>query len=383
MAEVKQLLHTIAVDPWRSGVGYSDDVAEAQSQMFPSQSDDEVASLLNGWIQRHQPCLFGRLAARSNQLSYCILHENDLRRDDLYIRDKIQERRTDWTRHAFKGDRSGFVILAVSEALANAVPNEAIAAIAHRLAQLYLVNDEIEFDAVHLEEVFLEQPGRSPATWRWDAGINYFAAHGDKRWWHDHRIPGGIGFSINSVGHMAKSGLMRNALAKLSEVMGTDDDPQAKAKVGSLTKALELAMTTIERAQDTVSGKATALLPLPQDQNSLPPRPELPDFLEGKDHKEYFGYYHTDFTLPREYFRSDVERPADIAGHTLDFTYLFDPRVQNPAFVTMGEGRRIRSWKDLSPDEQKRAYSSSSRLSRALPKTISLHDSPRLKAIAQ
>lgn len=383
MAAVQHLLHAIKADPWRAAVGYSDDVAEAQKQMFSSNSDDEIAAVLNNWIQRHQPCLFGRLAARSNQLSYCIVREHELQRDDQFIRDKIQERRTDWTRHAFKGDRSGFVILVVSESLANAESNQAIAAVARRLAQLYLVDDGVEFDTVHLEEVFLEQPGRSPATWKWDAGINYFAAHGDKRWWHDHRIPGGIAFSVNSVGHMAKSGLMRNALAKLSEILGTDDGPETRAKVESLTKALELAMTTIDRAQDTVSGKATILLPLPQDQSSLSPRPELPDFLNGKNHSEYFGYYHTDFTLPREYFVPDVVRPAHITGHTLDFTYLFDPRVQNPAFVTMGEGRRIRDWNELSQDEQKRTYSSSPRLARVLPKTISIHDSVRLKAIVQ
>lgn len=382
MATIQQSLESMTADPWRVEVGFSSDISEVQSAMYTSESDDEIATVLNGWIQRHQPCLFGRLAARSTQLGYCILREPDLQRDDLYIRDKIQERRTDWTRQAFQGTLSGFVILAVSESLANALPNAAIAAFAQRLAQLYLVNDEIEFDTVLVDEVFLEQPGRSPATWRWDAGINYFAAHGDKRWWHDHRIPAGIGFSINSVGHMAKSGLMRNALVKLSEILGSDDDPQARAKVESLTKALELAMSTIGRAQDTESGKATMLLPLPDDQGSLPPRPELPDFLVEKNHAEYFGYYHTDFTLPREYFLPDVNRPADIVGHTLDFTYLFDPRVRNPAFVTMGEGRRIRDWSELTADEQKRAYSSSPRLSKALPTTVSIHDSPRLRGIA-
>src|SRR5262249_8473402 len=32
--------------------------------------------------------------------------------------------------------------------------------------------------------------------------IDFFAAAGDGRWWHDHRIPGGIAFTANSVGHM-------------------------------------------------------------------------------------------------------------------------------------------------------------------------------------
>ena len=32
--------------------------------------------------------------------------------------------------------------------------------------------------------------------------IDFFAAAGDGRWWHDHRFPGGIGFTANSTGHM-------------------------------------------------------------------------------------------------------------------------------------------------------------------------------------
>ena len=34
--------------------------------------------------------------------------------------------------------------------------------------------------------------------------IDFFATAGDRRWWHDHRIPGGIAFTANSLGHMAK-----------------------------------------------------------------------------------------------------------------------------------------------------------------------------------
>lgn len=374
-APVQELFQRVTADPWRPQVGFSADLADAQKQMLNASTGEDVADVLNTWLQLHQPCLFGRLAARCNQLSYCILDESDLLRDDLFIRDKIQRCRTDWTRNAFKGTRSGFVILAVSERLLNAAPNQEVAALAHRLAELYLL-DDVAFDAVHFDEVYLEQPGDAAAVWRWHAGVNYFASHGDKRWWHDHRIPGGIGFSINSVGHMAKSGLMRNALAKLDEVMGTNEDSASRAKIESLTKALELAMTTIDRAQDTVSGKATRLLSLPDNPSSIPARPELPDFLSGKNHCEYFGYYHTDFTLPSEYFLSDVARPSELSGHTLDFTYLFDPSVDNPAYKTMGEGRRLRKWGD-----QAASRAISARLTKAVPASIPFDDAPRLRAI--
>ena len=177
-AQVHELFQRVTADPWRPQVGFSEDIADAQKQMLSAATDEAIAEVLNSWLQRHQPCLFGRLAARCNQLSYCILNETDLSRDDLFIRDKIQQCRTNWTRDAFKGTRSGFLILAVSERLLNAAPNQEVAALAHRLAELYLL-DDIAFDAVHTDEVYLEQPGNAAAVWRWDAGVNYFASHGD------------------------------------------------------------------------------------------------------------------------------------------------------------------------------------------------------------
>jgi hypothetical protein len=169
---------------------------------------------------------------------------------------------------------------------------------------------------------------------------------------------------------MAKSGLLRQALAHLDETMGMVDDEAVPSKVNSLEKALEVAMRTINMAADTVSGKATRLLPLPAD---APPCPaELPHFLQGKDYREYFGSYHTDYTLPSEYFRPDVERP-DLAGHTLDFTYLFDDRIDNPDYLRMGTGRRIRG-------EEEDTEQPSGRLRTILPVTIPRTQSARLAA---
>ena len=59
-------------------------------------------------------------------------------------------------------------------------------------------------------------------TWEWLAGVNYFCAQGDRRWWHDHRIPGGMALSVNSVGHLAKAGKISEALASLNKELGVD-----------------------------------------------------------------------------------------------------------------------------------------------------------------
>jgi hypothetical protein len=81
----------------------------------------------------------------------------------------------------------------------------------------------------------------------------------------------------------------------------------------------------------------------------------LPTNLKGKDFCEYVGYYHTDITIPSEYFRPDVQRPPTQTGRLLDFTYLFDDSVENPAFSEMGKGIRVRA-KARAKDKERKRY---------------------------
>jgi hypothetical protein len=284
------------------------------------------------------------MAAKGDFLSYCILTETDLESSDQVIQDRIQEARLRWTRDGFEGKKNGFIILAVSERIATATPDTSIKELALRLASLYLLKDVIP-DQVFHDEIWLEKPGRDQTTWKWFAGVNYFSAQGDKRWWQDHRIPGGLAFSVNSVGHMVKSGILAKAMAALEKELNAPDEGWTLSKVDSLGKALVLAMQTISSASATVSGKATGLLPMPKDDSGKPvaqcPFP-LPSGLAEKNFSEYLGHYHTDFTVPSEYFLPDVARPEGLPDHILDFTYLFRSGVDNPDFTTMGSGQQIR-----------------------------------------
>jgi hypothetical protein len=338
-------------DDWRARVGFSQEIEVANQELFrPGLADADATQVLGKWLEKHQPCLFGRIAAKSGALSYCFLNEDDLRRTDDVIKDKIQSKRLEWTREGFEGRKSGFVILIISTTLAAARPGPEALGLARRLCYLYLETD-IETDKIYLDQLYLQKPGSSLTTWKWFTGVNYFSAQGDGRWWHDHRIPGGMAFSVNSVGHLVKSGIVAKAMRELDADLGAPFENYPEPKVDSLGKALELAMRTIGMAADAVSGKATELLPLPADRGSLPV-PECPVRLSAKvsdkNFCEYRGYYHTDYTLPSEYFLPDVERPREVQPHTLDFTYLFHRSVDNPDFRLLGEGHQIRP---ISPEE--------------------------------
>ena len=197
----------------------------------------------------------------------------------------------------------------------------------------------------------LSKTGRCDVVWKWLCGANYFCTQADKRWWQDHRIPGGMAFSVNSVGHMVKSAQLKGAMQNLEAALGAPEEEWGASNLNSLGNALVLAMRTIGNASEAVSGKATKLVGLPSDATRLPQCPiELPAALKGRNHCQYSGFYHTDFTLPSEYFLLNVRRPARIKCRPLDFTYLFHKHVTNRANLTMAQGRRVQASKAKAAD---------------------------------
>jgi hypothetical protein len=341
-SQIAPLMEQLKEDPWRRKVDFSPEVRETlDSVLRPEASEEQVAAALNEWIARYQPCLFGRIAAKSGLLSYCTIREEDLRSSDEVVERRIQGARQAWTRLAFEGKASSFMVVLLSSRLATATPDEIVKRLALRICSLYL-QEEVQPDRVHHDRIYLEQPGNRRTTWEWLAGVNYFSAQGDQRWWQDHRFPAGVAFSVNSVGHMVRSGRLLQAMNHLEEVMGTAPADFRNPKVDSLEKALELAMRTIALASDGPSGKATSLIPRSPGEKLLKCPVELPAHLADKNHCQYHGLYHTDFTIPSEYFLPDVRRTANHRAFGLDFTYLFDEALDNPDFERMGEGRMIR-----------------------------------------
>lgn len=367
---VSALLTKLQPDPWRESNPFSAEMSHAHQRIAEAPDQPElIAGALSDWLQKHQPCLFGRIAARHDRVSYCILTERDLQGSDVVIRDKIQEARTQWTREGFAGKKSGFVLLAVSPSIARATPDQNLKALAQRLGFLYLLQ-QVAPDRIYYDELFLEKSGDDRATWKWLAGVNYFCANGDGRWWQDHRIPGGLAFSVNSVGHLAKAGaLAREELESTSRFQGVPVQLTAAARIDSLGKGLEFAMRTISMASEAVSGKATELLALSDEDRRGEQCPfSLPPMLADKDFRSYRSYYHTDFTLPSEYFLANVQRPAGCKARDMDLRYFFDADLENADRLTMGMGRRVRAGAEresrLKPTSQ--LIAASERLRRAL-----------------
>jgi len=378
-ATLNELLQRSEEDSWRRGVGFSREVEAANERLFASTGDVETQrQAVNEWLRKYQPCLFGRAAATQNAIEYCILNEDDLRRGDDFVQRQISQDHLRWTQATIEGRSSNFILLVVSKRITLARPDDTVLEFAKRLAQLYLNEERIEPDQIYHDAAYLAVPDYREHQLRWKAGVNYFSAHGDKRWWQDHRIPGGLGFSTNSVGHLAKSGKLLGLLTDTARELGLPDEKRGGSRIDSLGRALQVAMQTINSASEGISGKATELVPSPADTANLPVQKcpvELSAALEGKNYCWYKGYYHTDHTLPRAYFRADVDRPADVEPiEPLDFTYLFDDSVDNPAFRTMGAGVPIRD------DGVEPVHAPRYKRDRVKPEKILISSDPRLVA---
>jgi len=373
---IASLMEKLVPDPWRVEHGFSDETAQALDLTlnFKVGKEREAEAVLNDWIRRYQPCLFGRIAAKEAAITYCLVSEDELCGSEVELASHIQEARLRWTRAGFAGKSSNFIIAVLSRKLAQAVPDETVTAIALRLCSRYL-QEHIESDRIYLDRIWLRQKASEEVVWEWLAGVNYFSAQGDRRWWQDHRFPAGIAFSVNSVGHMVKSGRLEKALRDLAETMGTASSKFRAPDVRSLEQALGIAMATIHRASNGPSGKATRLLPLKGAERSCPV--EIPPALREFDPSHYEGFYHTDFTIPSEYFRPDVLRPKDVHPLDLDFTYLYNKDLDNPDYDRMGEGRRImvEGRSGIVPTQSERYMK---RL-RGLETEVRIDDVPRLK----
>ena len=372
MPAIRELFKSVRPDPWRESNGFSPDVEKIHRTLFDTDDlPNNLGDILAEWLRTSQPCFFGRIAVVKDLLSYCILTECDLHRSDEEIREIIQSARLRWHKEGYAGRKSGFIIWVVSKRLALAEPDAELQSLATRLCSLYLL-DDITPDRVFLDELFLEADVAARTTWKWDAGVNYFGAAGDGRWWHDHRIPGGIAFSVNSVGHMVKACQMAAAVAAYEEALGLDPSDRVDVKLPDLDAAVVLAMKTIDNAARACSGKAVRLTPRPD--TDQPPSLSLPPKFQGMSTDEYIGYYHTDHTVPSVYFRPDIARPAEVTPFVLDFTYLHHSSADNPAHITMGRGLRVRH----DEDAQAPPPTGPDRRGRVTPTLVSIADCPRL-----
>lgn len=338
--EVSDLVGSLEPDLCRKANPFTSDIEDCHRVLFdPSRSLQTKADALNEWLAEFQPCLFGQMEAKRGRIAYCVVTENDFERDDNAIRRKIEMERQDWKRRAAEGDSHAFLIVAVSERIARARPGHTLLHLAVRLCELYLGCKDT--DKIHLDDLMLKiDLGDTIERRAWKVGVNYFSSQGDGRWWRDHRMPGGMTFSMNSVGHMARTQAERVIRRDSEKLQAAAEAPREKLVYWALPKA----MKTIG-PRKSGSTRGTWLV----ERGTFPEDREPPTFdqrsryfrdLAPFSENRYKGLYHTDETIPTVYFEEGLWRREDIRERDdLYFTYLH--QLTDKDYLSMGLGEVI------------------------------------------
>src|SRR5262249_44863399 len=157
-------------------------------------------------------------------------------------------------------------------------PGPELKEVCRRFMELY-IGAEVEDDTIvaRHEYVYLAQEDAGVRTYlRFATLPNIFCAQADKRWWHDHRTPGGIMITSKALGHDMRS-------------QGLDT-----------VRTLKMSMMTIANAYHEDKKKrglpATSLASRPDGEPS--PLEQDREF-SGSSACRYEGYFHTDHLIPQ------------------------------------------------------------------------------------
>ncbi|MFO0957382.1 MAG: hypothetical protein U0800_07925 [Isosphaeraceae bacterium] len=312
---------------------FSPDIERANKTLLRLESlDSERQTVMDNWLQGHrlQPCIFGKVAGRFESMHFCFLTRDDLTMPDDHIREKIADSRRTWKRRALVGiPTHGFMLVVCDEVVLRARPNAEFRDFALHLQGLvgWAVRPNPPGNDIVDEWLFLTNP-HSKEIVKFTFSVDFFASAADGRWWHDHRVPGGMAFTANSLGHM----VWQNRWY----------EPEKKPY--TIEWALRTAMNTIDSAyKDREYCPATYLLGMGPDGPRQPCKWEEAESLPqnknlvGKDHSSYEGYLHTDHSVRAEFF-DETDKPARYEEpYLMDFTYIFDNSATDNLLFMKGE----------------------------------------------
>lgn len=340
------LLDALRRDPFRDEHPFSEDLRDAHAVLHhPFATFDERVEVLKRWFLKRQPCNFGRMAGKYGFVHFCILTERELMAGDKVVAAKISEEKRLWKQKAFDDRRNpphAFMLVIASPRVALAAPDGELRRFAEGIRDLAGFRParraSLE-NAVSSDLLYLRHP-TDGNCYGFQFNLDFFASAGDGRWWHDHRVPGGIAFTANNTGHM------RAWQEWYSEDRGQDRSEffvknamytiaQAHASHGAATERPEGSP-----ADPLAEGRVTWLRDLVDDKPmkdvACPFATGAPDRLAGKDWSTYEGLLHTDHAVRREFFEESSQPPTRSRPYLMDFTYLYDKREQDYVRFTAG-----------------------------------------------
>lgn len=328
MTSVAEHFKLLNGDPWRIKNPFSDELLQANALLHnTAATDDEIVEGLNAWCLNLQPCQFGKVAAKAGRVHFCILREEAVSSwTDEEIEEKIRNERRLWKqRAAFDQQRAAhsMVIVVCSPRVALAAPDQHLQAFSDCLLALAGWEPDRRGarirNTVTSDYLYLRHP--KDGTLRgFLFNVDYFACAGDRRWWRDHRFPGGIAFTANSAGHMMR----------FREWYDAKSESESWALIQAMSTIRNAEPTRVGTPGDPASeGRVTWLVPLNEQGRPIVerlgcPLAKVPSALAGKDWTRYEGLLHTDHAVRAEFFQDREVAPTASRPYLMDFTYLYD-----------------------------------------------------------
>lgn len=341
MTSVAECFEWLSGDPWRIKHPFSDDLLQANALLHnTAATDDEIAECLNDWCLKRQSCQFGKVAAKQGRIHFCILREEAVSSwTDEDIAEHICGERRLWKqRAAFDPRRAAhsMVIVVCSPRVALAAPDRHLQAFSDRVLSLAgwepdrrgaRIRNTVTSDYLYLRNL------RDDGLYGFLFNVDFFACAGDRRWWRDHRFPGGIAFTANSAGHMMR----------FREWYEGKNESESWALIQAMSTIRNAEPADGEAAGDPeAEGRATWLLPLGDQGRPIVagltcPLSRVPSALEGKDWTRYAGLLHTDHAVRAEFFQDRDIAPTSNKPYLMDFTYLYNET--DPDFERFAKGK--------------------------------------------
>ena len=355
---IKLLHRSLRHDRWRETHPFSPDIEEANRLIRqPFVSSNAIVTGLVKWFAKKQPCVFGRSAAQKNGLFVSVITEDDINDGDEAVAAKISHDKRIWKQSAIvnppNATPSSLTVLVASDRLAHAAPDENLRRFSLRILDLAgwsATDSGTEANAITSDYLYLRHPTEG-TFFGFKYNVDYFAAAADKRWWHDHRVPGGIAFTANSPGHMrhfeewyshgadrsewfVQTAMYTIAFAKRDAVEfpgalppGEDIDPTADPEAVTMPEPRKGPVTWLRDAKDGQPLRAGCPYPFTG---------EIPPKLKGKDWSSYLGLLHTDHSVRKEFF-DGMDSPEMLhQPYVMDFSYLYDRRESDHTEFMLG-----------------------------------------------
>jgi hypothetical protein len=185
LADYRRLL---APDQWRQRKEnkFSDDIATVNEVLHdPFASDPQRSDVLESWLsgRENQPCLFGRIAAKKDGISFCFLTTEDILSSDEHIRAKIAAKRRLWKQRALRGEpRHGFMLVVCDPKVCKANPDQMLYQFALHLQRLagWPSKPECRGNDIVFEWLYLRNSKTGDIA-KFTFSVDFFAAAGDRR----------------------------------------------------------------------------------------------------------------------------------------------------------------------------------------------------------